>query len=360
MRVIMYPAVGVQNENRYLDILVKGLRDIGVEVEGWTKHLSFQTGDVFHVHWPEIVSGIHERDRLNAFRGAWIAFQFFSTIRRIKKRGGRVVWTVHDLAPHAAALRTSAYHAKFVKRFMAEVDIALSLTTAGFDQIREKFPELQHARFCVGHHPHYRSVLGEGNYSPAERAKLGIKPEQRTFSFIGSLRPNKRPELVAGAFRSLAPDGYFLLMSGSASPELTAQISALAAGRSNIRLDFRRIPEDEVIALYAATDIMVFPGTDYLNSGTIYTALSLNTPVIAAWTPVNAEIQQMVGAEWLSLYKGDFSPAALEEGARTLIRRGPGVVCDLERFSPESCAHEHLAAYALDITENSGCCRHAA
>ncbi len=345
MRVIMYPAVGVQNENRYIDILVGALRSKGVEVIGWSKHLSFQSGDVFHVHWPEIIPEIRDRKN-NMLRGEWIALQFFSTIRRVKRQGGRIAWTVHDLAPHDAKLRRSPFLEKFMARFMAQVDVALSLTQAGIAQIRTQLPALSHAQCFVTHHPHYRSVL---NTIHTDRAQTGAKPEQRIFSFLGSLRANKRPDLVMQAFRGLPTDSNFLIMAGGASAEVTAEVTKLAHGASNLKLDLRRIPEAEMSALYSVSDILVFPGTDYFNSGTIYTALSLNVPVLAAWSPTNTEIQQAVGKEWLHLYEGDFTTAAMQDAAQALISRKTGAVCNLTVFEPAACADEHIVAYSAPL-----------
>jgi glycosyltransferase involved in cell wall biosynthesis len=346
MKIVMYPGVGVKNENRYIDILVNSLRKINIEVESWHKHLSFQKGDIFHVHWPEIISEIQAR-KYNSLRGKWISFQFFSTIKRIKKGGGRIVWTVHDLTPHANSLHGDVFFKNFLKRFIDEVDVALSLTKAGITQIKQEIPELSNARFYVAHHPHYREILKGGSYSQEFRKSLGIKSEQCVFSFLGSLRANKRPDLVASAFCNLSQDTNFLIMAGSASQDLVNEISSQITNTKNIKLFFYRIPERELIQLYSATDILVFPGTDYFNSGTIYASLSFNVPVIAAWSPTNAEIQELVGSEWIYLYKSSFSTEVLIEGRQALIKRGQDTFCDLSKFSPQVCAHEHLEAYNL-------------
>lgn len=351
MRVIMFPAVGVQNENRYIDILVSALREKGVEVVPWHKHLSFQNGDVFHVHWPEIIPEIHDRKH-NMLRGKWIDYQFFSTIRRVKRNGGRVAWTVHDLAPHSASLRRSDFLQNFMARFMREVDVALSLTAGGIQQIKASLPDLGHAAFFVTHHPHYRSVLSSGAPDNAKREALDIKPGQRVFSFLGSLRPNKRPDLVAAAFRGLPVENSYLIMAGGANAEVSASVSQLLAGAENVTLDLQRVPEAEMAALYTATDVMVFPGTDYFNSGTIYTALSLNVPVLAAWSPTNAEIQQLVGKQWLHLYEGEFTTAVMQEAAQTLVTRSANSICNLEAFDPSVCAQEHINAYTAELDKS--------
>ena len=92
MRVIMFPGKGNENENRYIDILVDALSAAGIEVQGWDKEFSRQTGDIFHVHWPDVISDIRAR-KWQTLRGDWIQIQFFRTIRRIQSRGGALVWT---------------------------------------------------------------------------------------------------------------------------------------------------------------------------------------------------------------------------------------------------------------------------
>ncbi len=343
MRVIMFPAVGVKNENRFVDILVGALREIGVEVEDWTKHFSRQKGDVFHIHWPEIIPEICTR-KWNSLRGKWIRFQFFSTIRRIKRSGGYVVWTVHDLYPHSHALRNNPYWNEFMQKFMAEVDICISLTNNGIGQIKDAFPQLHKKRFCVAHHPHYRGVLASNVDIQAKRASFGIAQDQRIYSFIGTLRQNKRPDLVASAFKELPEQSNYLMIAGAGGQELTRSIERILEHNRNVKLDFRRVPEDEIVGLYAMSDILVFPGNDYFNSGTIYTALSLNVPVIAAWSPTNQEIQDSVGKHWLYLYEDELTSGTLLE-AGNVLNRDKSLYCDLTTFSPSRCAQEHTEAY---------------
>jgi glycosyltransferase involved in cell wall biosynthesis len=343
-RVIMFPGHGNKNENRYIDVLVKSIRAAGVEVESWNKHFSRQRGDIFHVHWPELIADIRGR-KYQLLRGQWIAFQFFRTIQRIKRHGGRVVWTVHDLVPHNKRLRGSAFLERLMSRFISHVDVALSLTSAGIGEIKQAIPALNGVPHFVTRHPHYKGILGPGVYNQDVRARLGISQDQKVFAFVGTLRPDKRPDLVVQAFRDLPINRAFLIMAGSASPDMAQTITELTKGRPNVRLDLRRVSEEEVVELYSGSDILVFPGTNYFNSGTMYTALSLGVPVIAAWSPSNCEIQNIVGAQWLYLYQGTFSRELLEDASRVLIQRDTAALCDLTAFSPEVCASEHIHAY---------------
>jgi beta-1,4-mannosyltransferase len=348
----MFPGHGNKNENRYLDVLVGGLRAAGVEVEDWDKHFSRQTGDIFHVHWPEVIVDIRNR-KFQWLRGQWIAFQFFRTIRRIKAHGGRVVWTVHGLIPHEKQTRRLAFFRSLMSRFASQVDAALSLTSAGIPQIREAIPDLDRVPIHVARHPHYRGILGPAVYDRQARARFGISQDQKVFAIIGTLRTDKRPDLVAEAFRGLPVERAYLIVAGLASADTAAKLRGLMEGRPNVTLDFRRVPEEEVIVLYSISDILVFPGPNYFNSGTVYTALSLGVPVIAAWTPSHSEIQDIVGPQWLYLYRGTFSQEVLQDASRTLVQRSSGIECDLTAFSPENCANQLIRAYEETILSSA-------
>jgi glycosyltransferase involved in cell wall biosynthesis len=317
-------------------------------VEDWHKEFTRQTGDIFHVHWPDVIANIRAR-KWQRWRGDLIEYQFFRTMHRIQSRGGAIVWTVHNLLSHDASLTAAPYHRKLMEKFIPRVDSAISLTSAGIGDIKQHVPGLQHLPFSVARHPHYRSKLGDGQVDSAARERLGIKPQQQVFSLLGSLRPEKGADLVLGAFREFPADQAFLILAGSASEALQCQLRDLAEGMSNVLLDFRRIPENELLELYAVTDVLVFPGVDYFNSGTTYTSLSLNVPVIASWTPTNAEIQSLVGPQWLHLYTGPLTGQALRAGRASLVQRGPGITCDLTEFSPERCAEQHIRAYQVAL-----------
>jgi beta-1,4-mannosyltransferase len=348
MRVIMFPGKGNENENRYIDILVDSLCAAGVDVEGWDKHLSWQRGDVFHVHWPEVIGDIRGR-KWQRLRGDWIQHQFFRTIDRIRARGGALVWTVHDIEPHNKSLGDAPFHRHLIARFAPKVDYLLSLTSAGIGDIQRRIPSLAGVPCAVARHPHYRGVLGSGRLDADARAAAGIQAGQRVFALLGTLRANKRPELVLRAFREIPRDQAFLIMAGSASAHVAHDLHLKAADMTNARLELRRIAEREMIDLYAIADILVFPGVGYFNSGTIYTSLSLGVPVIAAWSEVNAEIQEIVGTRWLHLYEGELTGRTLEAAAAVLVQRRQDEQCDLTPFSPDQCARQHVQAYESAI-----------
>ena len=75
---------------------------------------------------------------------------------------------------------------------------------------------------------------------------------------------------------------YFLLLAGATSAGLSGKLKQLLGSIPNAHQQLRHLSESEVLSFYAMSDALIFPGENYFNSGTIYTALSLNVPVITA------------------------------------------------------------------------------
>lgn len=68
-------------------------------VRNYKPGLTFGTPNVLHVHWLEAVFWGRVASRL-PFASQWNASHLISTARKVSASGGKIVWTVHNLAPH--------------------------------------------------------------------------------------------------------------------------------------------------------------------------------------------------------------------------------------------------------------------
>ena len=243
-------------------------------------------------------------------------------------------------------LQESDFNQALMEKFIPTVDVGISLTASGIDNIKCAMPRLHTIPFFVCHHPHYRSILGSYPFNESVRESFGVKSSQKCLCIVGTLRPNKHADLLAEVFRHLPIEKYFLIVAGAGDPKTVMRISDLLQGKSNVWIKFERLPETEISRIYSAADVLIFPATDNFNSGTIYTALSLNVPVIAANTQSNAELQSIVGPSWVQLYDGELSADVIVRAFLQLANRSRGSVCDLTIFDPMRCADEHIAAYS--------------
>lgn len=347
MKVIMFPGRGNRNENRYIDILVSALRRASVEVHDWGKLNPFQHADVFHVHWPELISDIYNRPN-QAIRGHLIAKNFFQTIRNVKRGGGKVVWTVHDLQPHKSRLRDLPFHRDLMEMFVPLVDVAISLTDSGINAARAAFPRLRDVPFVVSRHPHYRSIVSRNpDAGRAERARLGIPDDQLLISLVGSLRANKGGLDLAAAFSSAGIDDLHVILAGNAEAEVREKLIGFSKAIPRFHFHGKHLSQSEVEGLYSASDASIYPAKDVFNSGTIYTSLSLDCPVITSDALSSQELADLVGPEWVIVYKGDLNSDNLRRTVDTLRSSARNAACDLSLFAPDVVADQLISAYAL-------------
>jgi hypothetical protein len=344
--VLMFPARGNRDENRFIDVLATALRQRDLEVRNWHKSRPWQQADIFHVHWPEVIADIARRPWQN-LRGRYIAWNLLDTARRVRKAGGCVVWTVHDLQPHDARLRQHPFCRQLLERFASLVDVFVSLTEAGVDPIRRTWVRDATRPVLVARHPHYRDVLEHRSefHSSRVRTSMGIAADAWVLSALGSMRPNKRISSAAAAFRGLRDGEAVLVLAGTASAKVRAEIECAIQNAAGVITRFERIPQAQLLDYYGISDLALFPATGYFNSGTIYTTLSLNVPVLVEDCPQNREIQDLVGDTWVHLFDGELSTASLKAAVAQLQRprdRGP---CPMTAFDPRAVAIRHVQIY---------------
>lgn len=341
----MFPAKGNQNENRYLDILTSALKASGANIISWNKYYSAQKGDIFHVHWPTLVLEIRNR-KYQKLRGDIILWNFFNYILYVKSKGGKIVWTVHDLQSHDRPASIDPFEEEFLAKFIDSVDGFLCLTANGLPQILDAFPALKNKPNYVTPHPHYRSVYPQSTYTPAKKKDFGWTEGKKVGSLLGTLRPDKAADVIANVFANLNPKANVaLLIRGRASQEMQLKVKNASKGSQNIFSAFEYMTDEELLSLYACTDFLVFPGKDYFNSATIYTSLSLNIPILAYKTPTNKEIQSKVGENWMYLFEGDLNESIITKAIAAFPDRSKSEICDLSAFAPMLCAQATIHAY---------------
>lgn len=344
LRVLMFPGVGNANENRYIDILVRALRARNVDVKSFRKEIELRPADIFHVHWPELITDIRARP-WQKLRSEIIKSNFFRTIDRVQKNGGAVVWTVHNLSPHRSDSRLEGFNSELMKRFSMKVDGVLSLTESGLPQIKSSFPDLKQSKFFVTPHPHYRNFGAETPISGASNP-FKVGSGGFVFGLLGNLRPNKKALELIRAFKAAAIPNSSLLIAGAASEPYASALRAEAASISSISLVLRRLTEDEMRQAYAGIDAVIFPSFEYFNSGTVLTALSHNVAVLAAETPTNLEIQEKVGSAWLSLFSSEhLGPKHLVDMRERRKHLCSDRMCDLSSFDPDYVGLKTRNAY---------------
>ncbi len=270
----------------------------------------------------------------------WMPFfapAFASTVGPLRKRGTRVILVCDNLVPH----EPKPYDRAFSDWMLRNSDGYLVMSDSverDLDRLKPGAPRRRVA------HPFYAQFDRGRHTRESARAALGLTGEVALF--FGYVRHYKGLDTLLTAWKQVRAErpGATLVVAGEfyEKPDL---YEALAREAGGVRLLNRYIPDDEVEALFRATDVTVLPYRSGTQSGVTHVAYALGSPVIA--TQVGG-ITETVHDGSTGLTCAPEDPDAL---ARTIVRffaddlRGTmaGPIAALrEAHSWETLAHETL------------------
>ena len=309
--------------NPYLTMLTAALRQTpGVEVVTFS-HRAALLGryDVVHLHWPETILGQGGR-RISGRIARWLLAALF--LVRLSLTRTSVVRTVHNV------------------EHPADAGPLQRLLLRWFDHLTTHRILLNDRTECPGPtttipHGHYRDWYTSPR-SPMLPGRL---------QYVGLVRRYKGVEGLVEAFRSVADDSLTLGIAGAAStPELADTITTLADSDPRVTLRFDFLSDDELVTAVTGAELVVLPYRFMHNSGTVLAALSLDRPVLAPETAVNADLAAEVGPGWIHTFTGELTSADIES-ALAAARRPRAANPDLGARDWADAGHAHLAAYRL-------------
>jgi glycosyltransferase involved in cell wall biosynthesis len=208
----------------------------------------------------------------------WMPFfapAFASSVGPLRRRGTRVILVCDNLVSHEPRFFDPA----FTDWMMRNSDGYLVMSDAVERDLDRLKPGAPRRRVP---HPFY-AQFDRGRYTrESARAALGLSGDVALF--FGYVRHYKGLDTLLKAWpkvRARRP-GATLVVAGEfyEKPDAYRALAA-AAGEGAVRLLDRYIPDDEVEALFRATDVTVLPYRDGTQSGITHVAYALGSPVIA-------------------------------------------------------------------------------
>lgn len=360
MNVVLLSAAA-REANPYIELLSDGLAQAGVAVrliqEPGDDGLpaAARQVDLVHLHWLELwgrpayaslagLAGWGAPGRglrrwlepaLNseprfARRRQHFLDRFFAALEAYQARGGRVVYTVHNLAQHegeggqverlamqrllalADGLHVhAAYMADEVQRILdsSSPGRASSSVPAG--------PTGPAPAIAVIPHGHYIDAYPNTvSRADARRALDLPQSTQRSpstaYLFLGLIRPYKGLEELLPAFRSLPDPTARLLVAGRPRPaDYAARLAGQVASDPRVRWHPQFVPAQEVQLWMNAADAVVLPYRQITTSGAAMLAWSFGKPVIAPALP--AFVEPMAAAPFLGLLYDPADPRGLAD-----------------------------------------------
>jgi glycosyltransferase involved in cell wall biosynthesis len=228
--------------------------------------------DVFHLHWPEWLVG------LDAGRSRRVA-------ATLAGAGVPVVWTQHNLAPHAAPDDSTLYEPWAE---LAAGVIHHSQWGRGAISARYRFREDAFHRVIP--HGHWGPLMGSDAVDRlalrrAAEAELGLSPCALRLGLVGAPRPGKDTQLLVDGFAACGRDDVQLLVlchDGERLPD-DPRITALA---------YEEVPRPVYDRRLAAIDVLVLPldGGTYLTTGQVADAVGWGIPALVSPWPYLREV----------------------------------------------------------------------
>jgi glycosyltransferase involved in cell wall biosynthesis len=160
------------------------------------------------------------------------------------------------------------------------------------------------------------------------RRQLGLKGNVALF--FGHVRPFKGLDIALRAWRLLKSE-VTLVVAGEAWWKSEEEYRELARGLSNVRFDFRFIPDAEIATYFAAADVVLAPYRIEAQSGVALTAFHFARPVIA--TSVGG-LPEIIEEGKNGMLVPPENPAALAAAVDAFFARGERQ--ELERHAASS------------------------
>lgn len=300
LRVLAWP---IDPQNPYTTSLYAEMGR-NVRVEEFTMQNLRHRHDIWHVHWPEALLNIRNPALAAAKLGAFLAM-----IDWVRLRGGRVVWTVHNLKAHDDL--HPRLERMYYRRFLRRVDGVISLSETALKMALDKFSRLRELPAAIIRHGHYRNQYAQCR--PDAKSTLGIGSDQRAILFFGEIRGYKNVDLLVRAFRGVKDGRLVLLIAGRPkNAALSASVAKEAASDARVRLELAFIEPAQVSQYFGAADLVVLPYRHILNSGAALLALSFNRRVLVPDLGSMSELKADFGEQWVRTYSGEIDAAKLE------------------------------------------------
>lgn len=205
-----------------------------------------------------------------------------------QRRGSKIVLTVHDLLPHdtgEAYKRTFDELYRIVDAIICHSDHVRARLEAEFSVPEEKISVIPHG-------PFFYDLPASG----LEQSLRGfeLEPGKVLVLWQGIIFPYKGIDLLLRSWKQVEAnvDDASLVIAGTGAPELLDQIRGQIKDLDlkRVKLHFRFISTEELVALYRASDVVVYPYRAITTSGALATGLALGKAIIASDLPVFREL----------------------------------------------------------------------
>jgi glycosyltransferase involved in cell wall biosynthesis len=203
-------------------------------------------------------------------------------------RGSKIVLTVHDLLPHDTG---ESYKWTFDELYQM-VDAIICHSDHVKARLEAEFSVPAAKISVIPHGPFFYDLPESGHEQILESFELA--PDKVLVLWQGIIFPYKGIDLLLQSWQQVeaAVDDACLVIAGTGAPELLDQIRGQVKDLElkRVKLYFRFISTEELVALYRAASVVVYPYRAITTSGALATGLALGKTIVASDLPVFREL----------------------------------------------------------------------
>ena len=203
-------------------------------------------------------------------------------------RGSKIVLTVHDLVPHDTG---DKYKATFEEIYRG-VDAIICHSDAVLERLANEFSVPREKVSVIAHGPFFYDLPATVNDKTLWSFEL--EPCNVNVLWQGIIFPYKGIDVLLSAWQQVEAkcSDTCLVIAGTGAPELLQEIRAQVEmlGLMRVKLHFHFVTSEELVALYRAADVVVYPFRAITTSGSLATGLALGKAIVASDLPVFREL----------------------------------------------------------------------
>ena len=346
VKILAWPSGRSTDLNPYVRLMYQAFRPPAARLIPFrASMLRLPQADVFHIQWPEAIFwGV---GRHHAIIASILALNVLRAADHVRRSGGMVVQTIHNLHPHArlSPLGLSVWH-RYRAALLSRTDALIGLTASSLNEYRALFPRAAQLPAFILPHPHYRAAYPQPPTRDLARQMLQISNNDFVFGMIGSVRASKGVPDAVYAFRKSSAAGERLLIAGACEDDrLWDEICSAQENDPRLSAVRRHLSDTEIASAVAACDIILLNQGTTFNSGTALLALSLNRPLIAPAQGSLVELAQQLGDEWVALFKPPLDELKLRKCVSQLKVRSRSSEAPLQDMAPDILSERLLAVF---------------
>lgn len=205
-----------------------------------------------------------------------------------RRRGSKIVLTVHDLLPHNTG---ETYKPTFLELYR-KVDRIICHSDHIRALLGTEFSVPENKVSVIPHGPFFYDLPATPAGQVPTTSEIGPRGVQVLWQ--GIISPYKGVDLLLRAWKEVEAhrDDCRLAIVGTGAPELLEQIreQVKSLGLTRVELQLRFISTQELVALYRGADIVVYPYRAITTSGALATGLALGKAIVASDLPVFREL----------------------------------------------------------------------